>query len=570
MMILYHKLGLRERDVFVIVTYPASNMEKAQSCLMGGNHMMKGKRIRSAVCAWIFFIAVLSGAVYGAQDETERESQYLDPGAILTDLSGQAGEAAGQWTVPDFEGEVHVAAAEGMRSAIAKHYHSEDDMSWIEDASLALKGTSNDTRGMDMEAAFLFNGTQLYHLQFSFDREENTIYLECPELKEEVFAFPIGDFRADAQTITGKKITPEKLAEYTSVLKDFNDLVKSISLDTLRGEWLKYSIGLGEYIHAEKGFASVSAGSLQTEANATTWTIEASDLEELIPKALLMLSEDELLEQILKSSFAERVFRMTVGEKASKLLPQGALWQLVQQMLSQASEKDYAKGHSVSAMLALDHNNIPVHLSVSMEKSGMKADLININGIFDGSDHAFEGKLGPAFLRKLKIKANQPWGLAVQGSLKDDILKETLSISYSGMTMPVLIIRNLDLLAIRDGWLSGDLTASWQNMEWNCEFFTDEDGLRTMLFRVNGTEWFTLTADLKKAEDISLEPFDVSDAFRVDSRKAFFKYMRDASAIRMFEKLSSAGVPQEYVDMLTDGEAATESSRENTVEMEEE
>ena len=73
-----------------------------------------------------------------------------------------------------------------------------------------------------------------------------------------------------------------------------------------------------------------------------------------------------------------------------------------------------------------------------------------------------------------------------------------------------------------------------------------------------------------KAEDISLEPFDVSDAFRVDSRKAFFKYMRDASAIRMFEKLSSAGVPQEYVDMLTDGEAATESSRENTVEMEEE
>jgi hypothetical protein len=59
-----------------------------------------------------------------------------------------------------------------------------------------------------------------------------------------------------------------------------------------------------------------------------------------------------------------------------------------------------------------------------MEKSGMKADLTNINGIFDGSDHAFEGKLGPAFLRKLKIKANQPWGLAVQGSLKDDILKE--------------------------------------------------------------------------------------------------------------------------------------------------
>ena len=67
-------------------------------------------------------------------------------------------------------------------------------------------------------------------------------------------------------------------------------------------------------------------------------------------------------------------------------------------------------------------------------------------------------------------------------------------------------------------------------------------------------------------ENTSLDEMDLSDAFTVDSRKAFFKYMRDASAIRMFEKLSSAGVPQEYVDMLTDGEAATESSRENTVE----
>ena len=32
----------------------------------------------------------------------------------------------------------------------------------------------------------------------------------------------------------------------------------------------------------------------------------------------------------------------------------------------------------------------------------------------------------------------------------------------------------------------------------------------------------------------------------------------------------SAGVPKEYVEMLTDGEAATESSRENTEELGEE
>ena len=90
-----------------------------------------------------------------------------------------------------------------------------------------------------------------------------------------------------------------------------------------------------------------------------------------------------------------------------------------------------------------------------------------------------------------------------------------------------------------------------------------------MRFDEGGEEWFTLTAGLRQSDSVELDEFDTSDAFLVDSRKAFFKYMREASAIRMFEKLASADVPQEYVDMLTDGEAATESSRENTVELEE-
>ena len=107
----------------------------------------------------------------------------------------------------------------------------------------------------------------------------------------------------------------------------------------------------------------------------------------------------------------------------------------------------------------------------------------------------------------------------------------------------------------------------WGNTEYTCNFYTDEDGLRTMRFDVKGKEWFTLTADLEEVEEADLDPMDLSEAFTVDSRKAFFKYIRDASAIRMFEKLSKASVPQEYVDMLTDGEAATESSRENTEEL---
>jgi len=150
---------------------------------------MKGKKLLRAVSAWILSVSMISGAVFGAQEDPG--SQTIDPGRILGTVMEQAQKAADSITMPDFEGEVHVVAADGLRTAIADHYHSEDDMSWIEDAQIFLQGTMNDTRGVDLEATFAFDGTELYHLQLAFDRETNILYLECPELKEEVFAFPM-------------------------------------------------------------------------------------------------------------------------------------------------------------------------------------------------------------------------------------------------------------------------------------------------------------------------------------------------------------------------------------------
>lgn len=527
--------------------------------------MRKGKKLLCAAVIWVLCVSILSGAASGAQEEG---GHTIDPGAILSAVFNQLSGRAEKITIPGFEGNIHVEAADGMREAISNHYHSEDDMSWIEDADLMLQGTSNKTGGVDLQAAFDFNDAELYHLQVSFDRQENILYLECPELKEEVFAFPVGDFTADAQTITGKKITAEKLAEYTSVLKELNDLIKSVSLEQLSAEGIKFAAALGSYIQIDRGFSTIAAGSLTEEGNTTTWTVSSDDLEQLIPQALTMLSEDELLEEILKSPFAEHVLRLVIGGKASGLIPQGALWQFAQQWLIQAAGKDYTKGRSISVTMAFDRNNVPIQCTVSMGKNQIQAELFRFNAIADGSDHALEVKLGTELLKALKIKTNHPIGLMIQGSLKDDILRETVSMHTNGETIPVFTIRNLDLLSVQDIWLSGTFTVIWNGTEYSCEFYQDEDDLRAMRFDVGGEEWFTVTVDLEKSDDVRLDAFDLSDAFLVDSRKSFFQYMRDASAIRMFEKLASADVPQEYVDMLTDGEAATESSRENTVETE--
>ena len=526
--------------------------------------MMKGIKYLRAASAWILSVSILFGTASRIHAESEPHS--VDPGEILTEVLSRIDEEADRITVPDFEGTVHVAAADGMREAIADYYHSEDDMSWIEDASLLFQGTSNETGGANLEATSFFNSTELYHLKASYDREENILYLVCPELKDEILAFPAGDFSADAQTLTGKKITPEKIAEYASALQELNELVKTISLETLQSEFLKYAAVLMKYVDASQSLTTVMAGSLKEEGHTTTWSIEAEELQELIPEVLTMLSEDELLRQILQSPFADHVFRLAVGRKASQLFPEGALWQLAQQALINASQKEYSWTRKIGVTLSLDRSGIPIRLSATMEQSQIEAELFQITGILEPEEHAFEVKLGPVLLSRAGYKTTQSAGLLVQGGLKDEILRESVSLHGEGVTSPVFLIRSFDLDALKEAWLSGVFTLIWKDDEYTCDFFTDEDGKRRMRFDVNGREWFTLTADLEKVEEVKLDRMDLSDAFLVDSRKAFFKYIRNASAIRMFEKLSTAGVPQKYVDMLTDGEAATESSRENTQE----
>ncbi len=523
--------------------------------------IMKFKRYLRSAAACILSVSLLSQTAMGGQT--------INPEEILSDVADQVCQAVEKLDIPVFEGNVHVVAADGLRDAIAEHYRSQEDMSWIQDAEILIQGCENDTEGADLEATLEFNATELYHLQASFDKQENTLYLICPELKNEVIAFPIGDFTADAQAITGKKISPQMMAEGLSLLQELNTLISSISLEMLQEEVLKYYTAFGNEIQVEQGFTTVTAGSLTSEGNTIVLSVTGEQLKDMIPAALKLLSEDEFLQMILTSEFADHVFNLAMRSAFSEIqLPAGALWQMVQQTLLNLSEKDYSGLYGGSISIALDQKNRPVQLSAVLEKSGMKVDLVQINAIASGADHAFEVKLGPVLMEKFGLKTNTSSGVIVQGSLKDDYLRESVSLHWDGATTPIFRIQDCDLLVLgKDVWPNGTFTLILKGIEYSCEFFTDENGLRTMVYSVNGEEWFTLTAQLSEVESTSLDELDTEDAFVVDSRQAFEAYMRDASALNMFEKLSGAGVPQEYVDMLTDGEAATESSRENTVEL---
>ena len=136
--------------------------------------MKMSRRYVHVLTILVLTAILMSQSVFGfAGKDGERT---IDPGKILGQLLSQAENTANSITVPDFEGTVRVTAADGMRDAIAQHYRSEDDMTWIQDADLFLQGTSNESGGADLEATFSFNRTKLYHLQISFDREKNVLY----------------------------------------------------------------------------------------------------------------------------------------------------------------------------------------------------------------------------------------------------------------------------------------------------------------------------------------------------------------------------------------------------------
>ncbi len=521
---------------------------------------MKYRRILRTAAAGILSLSMMSGQAVAAQS--------IDPQEIVTDVYGQLIEAARKLDMPEFEGDIKVTALDGMRDAIAEHYRSQEDMSWIEDAGIFLQGCSNDTGGGDLEATFEFNDTELYHLQVSYDEEANTIYVICPELKDKVIEFPIDQFTSDPYAWTRKKLTAQMMAEGMSLFQELSALVSSISLETLQDEVMKYYTVIQPLVEISSGFTTVQAGTLTVEGTTTMLSMSAEGVQTAIPMLLQMLAEDELLHQVLTSDFADHVFNLVMKSTAGGLeLPKGTLWSFVQQMLVKASEKSYEKMNGGTVTFAFDKHNKPVQVAATMESKGMSVDLFQINAVTDGGAHALEVKVGPMLSKKMGIKSTMSSGVLVQGALDGNYLRETFTVNINGEGIQLFKIEDLDISSFKDVWLSGTFKLLWKDKEYTCNFYRDENGLRTMLFSVNDKEWFTLTAVLKEVEETSLDEMDLSDPFVVDSRTAFEEYMRDASALNMFEKLASAGVPQEYVDMLTDGEAATESSRENTVEL---
>ena len=511
-------------------------------------------------------LAAAPACVY-AQDTVE--SSVEEGIESVLEASGEALDGAVQEVQGTaYECSALLRAEDPLRAAIAQNYGSADDMAWIESAEIFLQTQTDDSGNPAAEATLMFNETELYHLVLSYDAAAQVLYAVCPEMQEQVMAIPAREVGSAAQDAVAAQVPAEVIEYAQTVVQDAMVLVQSIPADVLAQDLMGYVQTLAGHVTADQGIASVTAGTLSEESNTVTYKITSEDMQQLIPELLQLLSQDQILEQVMGSDFFTDLISLGMMASGAQMELSGAdLYQQVSAMLEQMAQGDFSDMFGFMLSLGTNAAGMPDHVGLSLEYSGITAEIASIDFISSGYDHAAELKLGPVVAENLGLDSSSTSGFLVQGSSADGYLNEAFSLNLNGNQVPVFVIRDLDIEKLAAGILEGSFSVTAGGSEYTFNIGKEEETGRTFVeFCRNGDLWCTLTLDAKKVESTDIDPIDTQNAVTVSSEEEFAAYMRNANVNAMLEKLADAGVPQEYVDMLTSGEASTESSRENTEE----
>ena len=459
-------------------------------------------------------------------------------------------------------------AEDPLRAAISQAFGSADDMAWIESAEIFLQTQTDDSGNPAAEATLIFNDTELYHLIVSYDAAAGILYAVCPEMQDQAMAVPARDAVTTAQNAAITQVPAEVMEYLQTVVQDAFTLVNSIPADALASDLMGYVQTLAGHVAVEQGIASITAGTLSEESNTVTYKITSEEMQKLIPEILQLLSQDQILEQVMGSDFFTDLISLGMMASGEQMELSGAdLYRQVSAMLGQLAQGDFSDMFGFMVSLGSNAAGVPDHLGLTLEYSGITAEIASVDFIASGPDHAAELKFGPVVAENLGLDSSSASGFLIQGSVADGYLNEAFSLNLNGSSTPVFVIRDLDLEKLSTGTLEGSFITNAGGVEYMLRTGKEEETGRTFLdFCRNGDLWCTLSLDARQVGSTDIDPIDTENAITVASEEDLDAYMRNANVHAMLEKLADAGVPQEYVDMLTSGEASTESSRENTEE----
>ena len=510
--------------------------------------------------------AVTLAVMLAASPAAMAGDSTMGVGAIASATGEAIGSAMGQ-VQGAHEGFIHIEVEDPMRAAISEYAGNMDDMAWIENAELLMQADRNESDGEDVEFTLFFNDAELYHLQLSYDGQENVLYALCPELLDKPMALPFKQKSGGDSQSSSIQIPPEVLEEAGTLLTELGDFVSSIPPETIQQSIISYVGTLASYITAEQGIATVTAGTLSAETNTVTYKISAEDMKAMLPQLLQLLSEDQVLKQALESDLVNHLLSLAMRQSGAKIQLTGSdIYAMIQPQIAKMAESDFSGAFGCALTVGTDNQGQPASLSLAIETSGVTAELFSISKVVSGADHAVEFKLGPVFASALGLDTNSVSGLVIQGSADQQTLNETVSLNVNGTSVPVFQLEDLDLAQLQEGKVSGKVSFAVGAKMVSLDLYEAEDGSKVEDVYVNDDLWCTVASDLYAVNDIELDEMDISEAVEVTDEESFAAYMRGAKVTRMIEKLADAGVPQEYIDKLNSGEASTESSRENVEE----
>ena len=532
--------------------------------------MRRNKITRTVLSCGIALLLGIAPVCTYAADETEPVDYFEDvlegeTGLLdaLTDDPQALADAAGA----AHEGYAEIVLGEAMKEMLSQQASGED-FSWLQSAKLFVQGTPS-----DLELTFNLNGTDLYHLILSVDMEEKALYALCPELKEQAVRVPINDLLGNTMSQFSGMVPPEVLVELLGLGGKATELIASIPAEKWQQEAATYLTPVVSRLASEEGTKTITAGKLSAEVATQTFGISSEDMQALIPELLTLLSEDEIVKQVVTSDFAESALKI-VGKVSGSSYTGQDLLDIYQNTLRQVAEGDFSNmmGFSVTVGRYVQPEESEAYmdaydLEFDLEQGGMTADICDLTAIAEtteeSSEHAAEFKLGEVAATSANL-ATESFSILAEGSFKEvGMLDEDLSVIVDGNASKLAEIRDLDFAALAEGKINAKITIYTDDGKIDYIYSTAEDGGQAMEFLIDDASMFTFTSNVVEVESTQIDPIDKENAFTISSKDELFEYLRDAGTVAMIEKLKTAGVPEHLVDQLTGNEAGTESSKEN-------
>ena len=520
------------------------------------------KRYLSLIAVMMAFVLTLTP--FSAMAEESLPEQIPEEILSILQEAGIDGEEVGQAiegaVSTNAEGYFEMQVGDAMRELIAAETYSEDNFEWLKDLKVGVQ-VKNYFGITDLYATVFLNETELYHAQIEVDLIDQKLYAVCPELKKTPIVVPFGELGTGIQSGDENvlNISPEMLLMIQPMIEDFLMMASSIDTEALLVTLEEIAGNALSRIEQKSYTETLNVGALEAEMNVTELSVSAEDMQAIISYTLNTLSQTPVLAEILRSDFTNDILMLAAGGQVTGDMLLGA----VQGYLQQAASADLSMIPGFYAAYGMTaQNSMPAMFTFGMQSGEFSADVFRLSFLTQDTKLAAELSAGPVAAASFGLDPTKKNSVLLELDCGGGKVNGTVSLTGNGQQLEFVKITDLNLNKDSDE-LTGTITI---NADKSYELIYSSEDQDTVVcdYLIDGKQFYTIKSSGSQVESTDIPELDTENSFVVMTSDDFEAYMRDADPISMLKLLEKAGVPKEYVEKLTDGEASTESQKENT------